>query len=397
MPARGDTQSRGNAVPGTLNYVEGQVSLDSQPLNSKSIGEAIWEPGQSITTENGKAEVLLTPGVFLGVGSNSAVKMISPSLTNTEIGVEEGEASVECAEIHKQNDIRIDADGVTTELLKNGYYDFDAAHNQVRVLDGEAIVDDSGRQVKVKGGHELTLNQENTKPQGFDKKLYESSDLYNWSSLRSAYLAEANVDLGPSYIAGGGYGLGWYGAGWYWDPWFSAYTFIPGDGIFYSPFGWGFYSPFYAFYAFDAPISLAMDASIITSIMTIGGGVLAHITRREFAAAGFILVMDMQRRRADMLAMVSAAAVVEQFAAADSRVAEVASMAVVDLEVEDTGGKEERLGLRAALSGGQAGRGGVPLLRRLIASLFKNKSAPRARKRSSQTSGSSVRELAESG
>src|SRR6202021_4204436 len=159
MPARGDPQSRGNAVPGTLNYVEGQISLDSQPLKSKSIGEAILEPGQSITTENGKAEVLLTPGVFLRVGSNSAVKMISPSLTNTEIGVEEGEARVEVAEIHKQNDIRIDADGVTTELLKNGYYDFDAARNQVRVLDGEAIVDDNGRQVTVKGGHELTLNQ----------------------------------------------------------------------------------------------------------------------------------------------------------------------------------------------------------------------------------------------
>ena len=177
MPARGDTQSRGNAVPGTLNYVEGQVSLDSQPLNSKSIGEAILEPGQSITTENGKAEVLLTPGVFLRVGSNSAVKMISPSLTNTEIGVEEGEASVEVAEIHKQNDIRIDADGVTTELVKNGYYDFDAAHNQVRVLDGEAVVDDNGRRVTVKGGHELALNQESTKPQGFDKKAYESGDL----------------------------------------------------------------------------------------------------------------------------------------------------------------------------------------------------------------------------
>ena len=126
-----------------------------------------------------------------------------------------------------------------------------AARKQLLVLDGEAIVDDNGRQVRVKGGHELTLNQESTKPQGFDKKAYESSDLYKWSSLRSAYLAEANVDLGPSYIAGGGYGLGWYGAGWYWDPWFSAYTFIPGDGIFYSPFGWGFYSPFFAF---DAPI-----------------------------------------------------------------------------------------------------------------------------------------------
>jgi len=250
VPARGDTQSRGNAVPGTLNYVEGHVSLDSQPLTSKSIGSAVLETGQSITTESGKAEVLLTPGVFLRVGSNSSVKMISPSLTNTEIGVNEGEASIEVAEIHKQNDIRIDADGVKTELVKNGYYDFDAAHNQVRVLDGEAIINENGRQVRVKGGHELTLNQDSAKPQSFDKKAYASGDLYSWSSLRSAYLAEANVDAAPAYIASGGYGLGWYGTGWYWDPWFDAYTFIPGDGIFYSPFGWGFYSPFFAF---DAP------------------------------------------------------------------------------------------------------------------------------------------------
>ena len=36
---------------------------------------------------------------------------------------------------------------------------------------------------------------------------------------------------------------GWSGAGWYWDPWFGAWTFIPDDGILYSQFGWGFYSP----------------------------------------------------------------------------------------------------------------------------------------------------------
>jgi hypothetical protein len=249
-PARGDTPQRGNAVPGAVNYVEGQVSVGSQQIDAKSVGSETLGVGQSITTQNGKAELLLTPGVFLRVGTNSSVKMISPNLTNTEVGVEEGEATIEITEIHKQNDIRIDADGVTTQLVKNGFYDFDAARHQLLVLDGEAIVEENGRQVKVKGGHEFTLNQDSAKPQGFDKNIYESGDLYLWSSLRSAYLAEANVDAAPSYIAGGGYGLGWYGAGWYWNPWFDCYTFIPGDGIFYSPFGWGFYSPFWAF---DAP------------------------------------------------------------------------------------------------------------------------------------------------
>ena len=82
----------------------------------------------------------------------------------------------------------------------------------------------------------------------------ETSDLYRWSSLRSAYLAEANADAAPLYVYGG---ANWYGAGWYWDPWFSAYTFIPGDGIFYSPFGWGLYSPFYAGWA---PFGWATDS-----------------------------------------------------------------------------------------------------------------------------------------
>ena len=55
---------------------------------------------------------------------------------------------------------------------------------------------------------------------------------------------EARVYIGPGP---GWYGPGWYGAGWYWDPWFGVWTFLPADGIFYSPFGWGFYSPIFVY------------------------------------------------------------------------------------------------------------------------------------------------------
>jgi hypothetical protein len=86
----------------------------------------------------------------------------------------------------------------------------------------------------------------NLKTKEFHKKQFEQTDLYRWSSLRSSYLAEANVDEARYYMNSGYngyYGPGWIGAGWYWDPWFGAYTFIPGNGIFYSPFGWGFFAP----------------------------------------------------------------------------------------------------------------------------------------------------------
>jgi hypothetical protein len=228
------------ARPGSLNYVEGQVSVANQPADAKSIGSVELEPGQILATGAGKAELLLTPGVFFRVGDNSSARMISPNLTDTEVELLHGNALVEVTDLYRENDLRVIEDGKSTQLVKNGLYDFDADHDQLRVFDGQAVIQDGNKQVKVKGGHEVSFNDEPLKSQKFDKKSFESSDLYRWTSLRSSYLAEANVDAARTYVVGG---PGWFGDGWYWDPWFSAYTFIPGDGIFYSPFGWGYYSP----------------------------------------------------------------------------------------------------------------------------------------------------------
>lgn len=236
------------ALPGTLNYVEGQASAGDQSLNAQSIGSVNLQPGEKLDTENGKAEILLTPGVFLRVGQNSSAQMISSSLTKTEARLDKGQAMVEVAEIHKDNLLLIASDGATTRLLKDGLYGFDADHGQVRVFKGKALVQDGDQSVKVKGGREVDLNAGNLKARTFDKQSYEHSDLYRFSDLRSQYLAESNANAAQIYYAGG---PGWYGSGWYWDPFFASYTWIPGAGILYSPFGWGFYSP--AFY-YGAPI-----------------------------------------------------------------------------------------------------------------------------------------------
>jgi len=253
LPAQADdSTSPERAVPGTLNYVEGHVAIGAQALNAKSIGSAQLQDGQSLSTEKGKAEILLTPGVFLRVGDNSSVKMISSSLTDTQVEVDRGHAMVEVAEIHPENLLRVTADGETAELLKTGLYDFDLNAQQLRVFDGKAEIEYGDGHFDVKGSHEVPLEPgQKVKAQKFDKKQYAQDDLYRWSSLRSAYVAEANVDAAGAYANSGWgpWGPGWWGAGWYWDPWFDGFTFIPGDGIFYSPFGWGFYSPWFAYQA----------------------------------------------------------------------------------------------------------------------------------------------------
>lgn|SRR5487761_2524665 len=231
------------ARPGTVNYVEGQVVMGAQTLDSKSAGLEMGD--QSIVTLDGKVEILLTPGVFLRLGPNSSAKLLSAGLTDTQVQIEQGRAMVEVDELFHENHLRVLQGGFAIDLQKTGVYDFDAARNQVRVFDGEALATANGVRLELKGGHELNLAAgADAKSHGFDKKGFED-DLFAWSRLRSSYLAEANVSQARTYADDGGF----FGAGWYWNPWFSAYTFIPGDGFFYNPFGWGFYSPWFAYRA----------------------------------------------------------------------------------------------------------------------------------------------------
>jgi len=236
--------------PGTVNYIEGQAAIGSQSLTEKSVGSAKLAAGQSLSTEDGRAEILLTPGIFLRVGDHSSLRMDSPGLADTVMTLEKGRAMVEVAEIRPENNVRMGENGSSTQLLKPGLYDFNADSGLIRVFDGKAEVQVAGHQIEVKSGRQLTLNAAGKlKSQGFDKKA-SMDDFYRWASLRSSYLAEANVDAAQRYGGGAGWSpVAWSGFGWYWDPWFDAYTFIPGDGIFFGPFGWGFYSPWYAFRA----------------------------------------------------------------------------------------------------------------------------------------------------
>jgi hypothetical protein len=225
-------------VPGTVNYVEGRVFLNASNLTSQDVGNAVLGPGQEITTAKGKAEVLLTPGVFLRLDNNSAVKMISPDLALTQVELDKGRAAVEVDEIHDQNDLQVIDAGVTTRLNKRGYYEFDANQPEAMVFNGEAHVqvgDNKWR--KIKGHHELALNEgpalQNEKPADFNKNDAKDQ-LYNWNSLRSEYMAEANNQMADNYA--GPYA----GPGWYWDPWGYDYAYM-GFGPFASPFGFGFY------------------------------------------------------------------------------------------------------------------------------------------------------------
>ncbi len=226
------------ARPGTVNYVEGTAYLEGKQLNTHDVGSTEMNRGEVLKTGAGRAEILLIPGVFLRLDDNSAVKMISPDITPTQVELEQGRAGVEVDEIYPQNDLEIITGGVTTQLVKTGYYEFDANHPTAMVFKGKAAVEvGDGKYVMVKNHHEMTLAQGVKEKSTNFAARGDGDGLYNWSSLRSQYLAEANNQIAGEYAD-----MADFYPGWYWDPYMWDYTFI-GMDPFWSPFGWGFYPP----------------------------------------------------------------------------------------------------------------------------------------------------------
>jgi len=232
------------ARPGTINYTEGTVTVDGRPVKTGRLGSMELAPGSQLQTTNGKAEMLLTPGVFLRLGDNSAVRMVSPSLTDTRVAMVRGRATLEVDMLAHENHLAVQDGAANVVIDKKGIYEFNADQPHVAVYDGKVTAQVDDKSVELGKGKELPLTGGVLKPQKFDR--HENDNLMEWSKLRSEYVAEANAASAQTIVVDN---PGWWaGTGWYWNPWYSTWAFVPGSGYFGNPWGIGFYSPAY-FYA----------------------------------------------------------------------------------------------------------------------------------------------------
>ena len=231
-------QSVISAKSGLVHYVEGRVFVNGQQVESKFGNFPDVKENSQLRTEEGRAEVLLTPGVFMRVSENSAIRMMTNRLIDTRVEFLSGSALVEAGELLKDNHVAIVYKDYIINLEKKGIYRFDAEPAALRVYEGEAIAERDGKTVEVKGGHMLAFDGALTLAK-FDAK--DLDQLYRWSVRRSEYLAMANVSAAKSVRDSGIY---WGSNSWYWNPYFNMYTFVPSNGMYFSPFGYAFWSPF---------------------------------------------------------------------------------------------------------------------------------------------------------
>jgi hypothetical protein len=275
--------------------VEGRAYLGDQPIEPKFGQFPDIKENQEFRTEDGRAEILLTPGVFLRLGENSAVKMLSTRLTDTRVEMLSGSAMIECNEMPKDNAVQLVYKKDSIGLQKQGLYRLDTEPAHFQVFEGEAVVTDPSGQLTLKTGKQTNLAGV-LMAENFDRKADDQDALYRWSDRRASYVAQANVAsasaAGNSFTGSGsgygGYGLGGLGyggfgfynpaflGGWAFNPMFGMYTYLPYSGFGYSPFGYTYYSP----------TTVAYAPSYGGSGYTYGSGRVANVPTQRGAASG---------------------------------------------------------------------------------------------------------------
>src|SRR3981081_1535029 len=129
-----------SAKSGMISRAEGQVFIgDTAVPESQSTFPEVKE-NTILRTEKGRAEVLLTRGVYMRVGESASFKMLTNRLIDTRLEILTGSAVVEADEILKDNNLSILAGAATVSVTKHGLLRFDVDNGSIRVFDGNASV-----------------------------------------------------------------------------------------------------------------------------------------------------------------------------------------------------------------------------------------------------------------
>jgi len=165
------------------------------------------------------------PGVSVRTDQPNALHIVASDATRTELRLDHGRANVTVHDPTADSLVLVDLPGGQSQLLKNGFYTFNADTNTVRVLVGEVYA--------------FPAANPNENP----RKVKEDQQLvFAGTDIRSHDVDPytGHGDLLPGAVSHNGYANG--------EPGYATYP-----GYAYGPYGDGFYGYPYPYYAYGYP------------------------------------------------------------------------------------------------------------------------------------------------
>jgi hypothetical protein len=183
-------QSVISARSGVINLSDGAVWLDSRSVEQHAGRFEQMNNGSELRTENGRAEVILTPGVFLRVGENSGVRMVSNRLADTQVEFLGGSVVVDSMASSGSAPITMLYGLYQARIQKQGCYRFNANPAELKVENGEIELLRGRNWETVSAGHVVPLSGE------LAPRYYVAGNddaLDRWNTARNKSISENNL------------------------------------------------------------------------------------------------------------------------------------------------------------------------------------------------------------
>ena len=262
-----------SAKSGMVSRAEGEVFIGETAIENSQTNFPEVKENAVLRTQAGRAEVLLTRGVYMRIGESASFKMLSNRLIDTRLEILTGSAVVEADEILKDNNLTILAGEATVSVNKHGLYRFDIAAGTIKVFDGNASVEIGGKTVLVGSGRLLKVGGGEPVIEKFNKEEMDSLDI--WSKRRAEQIARANpssakqlYDAGCVPTRSGRFSSSNWSAStvnnpsslcyepcntWRYNPWYGIVTYIPCGTNIYNPYGYRYWAPINVMRAYYVP------------------------------------------------------------------------------------------------------------------------------------------------
>jgi hypothetical protein len=126
-----------------VHHLDGQVFVASQIVPHDPNRFTRIAEGQTLRTEEGRAEILLGPGSILRVANFSEIRLLSDDVSQVKVEVLEGSVIVAVSQLSRNCTVEVKYADATFRIRDRGLYRFDilpAVERWLRVFRGQGFL-----------------------------------------------------------------------------------------------------------------------------------------------------------------------------------------------------------------------------------------------------------------
>ena len=180
------------ARAGAIHFATGEVFVDGKPAQATPVNFPLLKNGQLLETGRGRAEVLMSEGVFLRLGERGALRMLANSLDDTRVLLQKGAALLEVVETSKNSHIQLQLGETRTTFKGMGVYRFESEPQELRVFGGQAEVFANDKKTAARRGKMVLLGP-SLAVSKFDPDQAKDN-LFEWAARRSFALFASSTE-----------------------------------------------------------------------------------------------------------------------------------------------------------------------------------------------------------